>query len=178
MNFAIGVTASFLGLTSFFVDGMTNEQEQLINPVSPNFSVTIGAEQTNIKPGNPIRLEIALKNISSQPITVSKATKSADDAAMFYRTIVRDEQGNPAHDLETKLGRKHRTGKDDPGETTIYIGSVGFFQLKPNETQKESFNLSKLYDLKRPGKYTVQLESGPEDAPIKSNVITITVSRQ
>ena len=146
--------------------------------VDQSYTLTLRVENAEAKIAAPIVLVISTKNISNHPIEFGMATKNPDDAAMFYRTTVLDEKGSPAHDQETKQGRRHRTGKDDPGETTVYVGSMGFFELKPNETHKESFNLRKLYDLKLPGKYTVQVEGGPEDAPIKSNVITITVSRQ
>ena len=96
---------------------------------------------------------------------------------MFFDIHVLDEQVRIAYDQETKLGRRFRTHKDDPVETTIYVWSWAPFQLKAHGTTVYEIKLNRKYDLKRPGKYSIQVETGFEQVSVKSNSITVRISK-
>jgi hypothetical protein len=54
------------------------------------------------------------------------------------------------------------------------------WKLKPGEAQAGTATITRLYDLSRPGNYTIQvsqpLSDNPEDGVVKSNTITVTVT--
>ena len=154
-------------------------QEQLSNSAtSPSpYSLVLKAKESVVEAGRPIRLDITLQNTSDRPINIMNATKNPEEADMFFDIHVLDEQVRIPHDQETKLGRKSRTHKDDPGETTIYVGSEAPFQLKAHGTVKYEVKLNRKYDLKRPGKYVVQVETHFEGVSVKSNSITVRISK-
>ena len=78
---------------------------------------------------------------------------------------------------ETKHGRRTRTGKDDPGETTVLVINTPGPTLLPGQSEKQIILLNKLYDLAAPDTYTVHLERGNAQVGIaKSNAIKITVT--
>jgi hypothetical protein len=56
-----------------------------------------------------------------------------------------------------------------------FPGSVKFGAMVPGETTTEEQEVSALYDMRKPGKYTIQVWKRDPDYDIKSNVVTITV---
>jgi hypothetical protein len=146
----------------------------------PDFTLKIRAKQAEAKVGSEIWIEIETTNTSSESFMI-QAGNPPFWAEYRYKTYVRDEKGDLAP--ETKLGRIIRTGKDDehPNGTVIWAGSGGVFrELRPGETaEKDEIILNRLYDLRKPGKYSVQVTAGPKDDPTKiarSNTITVTVT--
>jgi hypothetical protein len=47
--------------------------------------------------------------------------------------------------------------------------------INDGDAVRQTIDLTKYYDLSKPGNYTVQLERREGDATIKSNIITITI---
>jgi hypothetical protein len=58
-------------------------------------------------------------------------------------------------------------------------GSGACVPLKPGETLVERIEVSKLYNLTKPGKFVIQVERGdPEStAPVRANAVTVTVTQ-
>ena len=71
----------------------------------------------------------------------------------------------------------HYPHRATPGETTVIVASVATRYLQPGESKKDEIILNKLYDLSKPGKYTVQV-LGLDDVrrTVKSNTITVTIT--
>jgi hypothetical protein len=57
-------------------------------------------------------------------------------------------------------------------------GSVSFRDIKPGETITQNQRVSALYDMRRPGKYTIQVWKRNPDYDIKSNIVTVTVTTE
>jgi len=141
----------------------------------PDYSLRIRAKQGDANAGSEVRIEVVQTIIADHQVEVPVVSKRLDQIDLFYKTYVYDENGNLAP--ETKYGRRVRTGRDDPGETTIDVFSAATRYLQPGESKTDEILLNKLYDLSKPGKYTVHVE-GLDSArrTAKSNTITITVA--
>jgi len=73
----------------------------------------------------------------------------------------------------------------DPPAPTLYeltlsgVRSGGFIKLIPGKSSIDQVNVSKLYDLSRPGKYRIKLQRFDEQTKslVMSDGITVTVTR-
>jgi hypothetical protein len=92
---------------------------------------------------------------------------------------VLNDQGNSAHDTLYKRSLKGKGRCDEAGRCYLgFMGSIITYFLKPGETIKDGLTLNRLYDLTKPGKYTIQCQRFDEESNswVKSNKITITVT--
>jgi hypothetical protein len=155
----------------------TGEASQAAQIFTSDWATTIRMDKDVVKAGSEIRVWIDFKNISNHAILVSEETKNPRVVEQRFRAYVRTENGALAP--ETKWGRKVRTGKDDPGEFTIEVGSIYQRYIQPGQTRTDAVRLSGMYDLGQPGKYTVQLEIPDEKGSIvfKTNTLTFTVTQ-
>jgi hypothetical protein len=137
------------------------------------YTLTIRAKQNTFKVGEEIRINILWKNTSDQPVSVAPVIPTAETS---YKVFVEDEKGNLA--AETKLGRRLRTGKDEAGQTTVSVFETAPIRsVQPGESLNEEVVLNKLYDLSKPGKYTVRVQSQSDlNGSAKSDPITITIT--
>jgi hypothetical protein len=141
-----------------------------------DFTLAISVKRPEYNAGAEVWVEIVKRNTSDHPVRVVRVTKQIADADRFYRTYVRDEKGNLAP--ETKHGRWIRTGRDDPGETTVYVWSGMPGTILPGASFRDEILLNRLYDISQPGKYTVQIEGLDESGrTAKSNTITIAITK-
>lgn len=131
------------------------------------FSITISAEQAQVKVGSSVNLKIQMTNTSNRELNCGGAPSNGLDRA--YRYDVRDENGKAV----PKIAKKH----PEIGETF----GVWPCSIKPGETASAAGGLiSVLYDLTRPGRYTIQVsrpvsEDDPKSPVIYSNKVTITI---
>jgi len=140
----------------------------------PAFDLTLSLSETVIKAGSEARLRIVLRNTSPKELSITKANVE-DEAETQYAIDVRDSRGRPV--ALTKYGRA-RLNRDPDNRFMI---SVVVCSLKPGETLTDVAVITKLYDLGRPGKYTIRVA---REVPVElgkgrvtSNPITITVTR-
>jgi hypothetical protein len=152
------------------------------SPEQPDFTLTIRARQPEVKVGAEIRVEVVTTNTSTESFTVTDGNPPPW-AEVLYQTYVRNENGELAP--ETKVGRIIRTRKDEdhPKADVIFVGSgAPLRELRPGETTiKDEIVLNRLYDLSKPGKYSVQLvceDSKNPSKTVKSNTITVIVAGQ
>jgi len=147
-------------------------QPAATGPQRTPYALSIRAKHDEFRVGEEIRIEIVLKNISAQPLLAAPVIPTAETS---YRAYVQDEKGNSAP--ETRLSRQLRSDKDEAGRETVTVfetGPVGY--LQPGESTKEEIILGRLYDLSRPGKYTVRVQALRDvDGVAKSNPVSITV---
>jgi hypothetical protein len=147
-------------------------------PKQPAFSITINAPDV-ISAGSEPKLSIVLKNTSDHEIMLGRSVQP-DQGELHHDVEVRDDKGDLAPETEYHRKIKGRLptipGKAPPPPN---VSSVIFIPMKPGETRKDDLTLSKLYDLGKPGKYTIQLSRFDEDtkAVVKSNTITVNVTK-
>src|SRR5215475_1002556 len=131
-----------------------------------SLKITIVAAQNGVKAGDPIEITVTMKNMSDHDITMGKLVSNTH-AELNNEIIVRDKNGEMPNETRYKKGIKEGVA-----------GSRRRFTLKPGEEITETSNINKLYDLSRPGEYTVQVEkelpASEVKGTIKSNTIAVT----
>ena len=139
---------------------------------SPILNVDLPAKQNSAKAGSPLWLEVTMTNPSDHNISFWKNT-NANACAIE----VSDEAGRPLRDQRPG----YRNGRFDPalldpkhldpklvasGELiTMLSGSLACITLKPGEKFVERVDVTKFYDMRTPGSYTIAVEEfGPAKA--------------
>jgi hypothetical protein len=132
--------------------------------------------------GQDITLKVEIRNISSKEVTFDHSVGSGQ---ADYRIVLSEEDGERIY--RTTLGRAlayEFSGPDDPAREIILGGSYALESLKPQETFVDTFKLNDVYDIEKPGKYTVQLErEGPSESSesggwlVRSNVLAFMVEK-
>jgi hypothetical protein len=132
---------------------------------SDPFSLSLSAPST-VKAGSDVYVQVAMRNLSDGPVDCSRAYSNALD--LRYRFLVRGESGNQ---IKRRVSKHPELGG---------AGSITTCTLDPGESTPAEDNLiSNMYNLKSPGKYTVQAlrgVEGPSERYIGSNVVTIVVA--
>jgi hypothetical protein len=128
------------------------------------FSITISADKPTVVAGSRVYVRIKLTNTSDHVVDCSTAMVGAFDRRYLYDVL--DENGKSM--IKTDIGPER------------YPGSYQFCNLDPGEsTGNGERSISWLYDLTKPGTYTVQVSgfigNDEKQGVIKSNTITITV---
>ena len=143
-----------------------------------SFSLAISAVNSRVKMGAPIWLDVTMENTSDHEISVYR--ENTDDQGGFvYKADVRDQTGATAP--ETKFGRRiqgHDTPEERAHEPYVMLTSGGESKLGAGKKIVERINLTNLYALNRPGKYTIQLQrmDMENQNTVLSNKITIAVT--
>jgi hypothetical protein len=144
---------------------------------SPSFSVAISVLQGVVARGSAVKVTIILKNTSNQDIVIPRS--NANDQGEFHNKItIRDEEGNLVADKATIAAHIDRK-KDTQSElTSLTMETVINFTLKPGESLKDGIKLSEIYDISKPGKYSIEVERTDDttNTVVKSNTITLTVT--
>ena len=126
-----------------------------------------------MKTGSQINVDATLTNKSKDTINLDVAAQWM--AELDFKIDVRDAQGILAP--LTDYGRQAIKGEGDLPIVENYRGKV---ILHPGDTFKREIEVTKLYDLSLPGKYTVlaQRIDDTNGAVAKSNTATLTVTPQ
>jgi hypothetical protein len=149
----------------------------------PAFSLSIAAEPQTIKPGAEVTLFIGLTNNTQRQLSFPMMDRY--QAESNFTIHVTDPTGEPAG--KTRFYRMmtgDKTGKDaveppyDPRHEVISVGSLDSWAVPPGKTVEGKAVLNKLFDMSKPGKYTIQVEKIDDlsKAVVKSNIVTITVA--
>ena len=136
----------------------------------PSLSVSISAPESVVKAGSAVKLKITTTNTSDHDVSFIVSTDG------LYDIYVRDPTGALAP--ETPEGaRKHFWSPNHrPAAGSAFTGR---HHLEADAKQEAELDVTKEYDLTKPGKYTVEVERpDPESRGkrLKSNTITITVT--
>lgn len=145
----------------------------------PAFSLTISTTNSTVTLGSPVMVKVTMKNESEHNISVYTENTS-DQGGFVYKADVWDEKGSTAP--ETKFGRSiqgHDTPEELRREPYIIVTSGGEGSLAPGQTIIDQVNLNKLYDLSRPGKYTIRLRRFDLESNsfVLSNKVTVKVTQ-
>jgi hypothetical protein len=120
-------------------------------------------ESSAVTTGDDVTIDVSLTNTSNQVVSEGGMYKSGIELDSTLRFEVRDEHKKPVP-LRTY-----------PNEE-LGAGSVRFRNFKPGETTTQHQRVSALYDMRKPGKYTIQVWRRNPDYEIKSNIVTVTVT--
>jgi hypothetical protein len=143
------------------------------------FAMSIAPSQNAIQPGEPVWKEgdpvfviVTMKNNSSKRTLHFALT----NPAFNYRTTVQDDTTGQTVP-ETEQYRKMKEAQKSPFLTTRNM----LVTLKPHKSCQDTIEVSYLYDLSHPGKYSIQVE---RDMPtelgrgvVQSNVIKATITQ-
>ena len=149
----------------------------------PTATLEIQLPESGFPVGTLIRLNVIVKNLSTEDLRVWKASPQVNGQAEAYISVeVRDSEGKslPRTDGLTivKNGKKYVIGKR-------WLTRKGVV-LEPNQELHDFLLLSSLFDLSKPGTYTVSARadipapySGPEIKWITamSNKISFSLKR-
>jgi hypothetical protein len=145
---------------------------------SPAFSLTIAADAGAVITGHPCFITIKFTNLTPDTIHGMADVYGAD-----YRVEVRGSDGKLAADTKYGSIRNHNVDPRKLDETQIdpssYLMNIIHFTLKPGESRTSELDAAKLYDMTKPGLYTIRVEQPDPTNPgtvVKSNVITVTVT--
>ncbi|MFL6228127.1 MAG: DUF305 domain-containing protein [Pyrinomonadaceae bacterium] len=126
------------------------------------FKIAITIENSTIIAGADIWIKVSLTNTSNQDVPAGVGYSRGNIASIF-RFEVRDEHG----ELVPKRTYPH---------PELESGSVTFVTIHHGETWTQDQEVSALYDMRKPGKYTIQVWQRDPNFDIKSNVVTVTVT--
>jgi hypothetical protein len=132
-------------------------------PNQAPFKISIATEKTTVVTGADVLVDVSLTNTSNQNVEEGVMYQTGIGVDTSFRFEVRDQHG--------KLVPK----RVDP-EEGFRTGSVRFRTLGAGQTLIQPQPVSTIYDMRKPGKYTVQVWRPDPNYEIKSNRITITVT--
>ena len=134
---------------------------------SKPFKITISTKTPTVQPGSPVLITISFTNTSDKDIDASSTVYGFTGLDVFFQYKVTDAAGNPI----AKRIYKH---PELAGGRPI-MGRI----VKPGETLTEEQDISRLFDIEKPGKHIIEasknLANGEPDQGVKSNKLTVTV---
>jgi hypothetical protein len=134
------------------------------------FSLTLHTIDTPVRAGSDFNLTVTVTNISENNLSFGIAPGAAPDQTMSYNIEVRDAQGREAP--PTTFFRNLRE------HPTLPSGSIFGYTLSPGKSYEEKLAITRLYDLAKPGRYSIQVSRSQKPWPdradnVKSNRIII-----
>jgi hypothetical protein len=143
------------------------------------FSISISAAEQQVVSGSPVKVKLTLTNKSDHDISIWREN-TEDEGGRTYRVDVHDDANKVPP--ETKIGTVRNgnwaeLSRLSPEEIDLG-GSGACITLKSGKSLTEDVSISRLYDLGKPGKYTIQLRRLVEGIGtyVKSNTVTVTVT--
>jgi hypothetical protein len=127
---------------------------------SPGYSLEIRLPQDVIRADQEVPLEVTLTNTSDKPMSYGLAF-GPPVWTYVARLVVRDSEGNL---LQQKPLVRRFSG--------LPAGGPPRRELAAGQKLNVEILLNRVYDLSKPGKYTIQAESGRDERMVKSNIIT------
>ena len=175
---------AILATSAAFADSAAGQAAVTAESTKPIFALTISTPANTVKRGAEIAIEVSLKNTSSSSISINAFQIAVDS----YMVEVLDSAGNSAP--LTEYGRVVLKGERYQPRGGVYKihmpggGNARVFRLEPGGTARETLSVSDLFDMSRPGTYTIQVQRGEgytvklsKGPIIKSNTITVTVTQ-
>jgi hypothetical protein len=136
------------------------------------FSMTISGPPSSLSPGSPCELKIVIHNVSDREIVLRVTNEDYLAQIDFVTSVKNAATGAPVAELDRRV------------DGTLILPLMSSFQKKrfiPGETKTVEFNLSRLFDLSKPGTYRVQVsrQVPPEygTGTVVSNTISVVVKQ-
>ena len=138
----------------------------------PPISVVVSPSSQTVKTGASVLLKVTLTNTSKQDLAFYDGNPFCD-----YPITIRDSDGNEPP--ETAYNRESKCNKRPDGEYVVVSRNI-FRVLKRGESQSGEINTANYYDLRRTGRYTIQLfrhlPATIAEQDIAANSVTATVT--
>jgi hypothetical protein len=133
-------------------------------------ATNIGPESYAVKAGSDVFINVRLTNTSKRSLRLGDDTDSRTGVDFCNRYEIRDSSGGVAVKRTIQHPEIGSTGHGWPARI-----------IEPTENLTvASDRISGLYDLTKPGKYTIQVArnpcGNPKEGEVKSNLITLTVT--
>jgi hypothetical protein len=139
------------------------------NPKEP-FTIVIKVETPIVKTGSAVSVNGRLTNTSNQPIDASGCYCGPSGLDSYLTWEVRDDKGH--------LAAKRIYSHPELATSSAILDRI----MNPGERLAGSQDISRLYDMSRPGKYVIQASrqtpDGRDAHVVKSNKVTVTVIPQ
>lgn len=133
----------------------------------PPIKIAITAESPTVVAESEVWIKVGLTNSSKHELDDSGGYFSGIDLNPNFRFEVRDEHGR----LVPKRTYPH---------PELRPGYPVNRSISPGETFTQEQRVGALYDMRKTGKYTIQVarrvSDNPQDGEIKSNIVTVTVT--
>jgi len=130
------------------------------------FTIEISTEQSVVKVGSEVSLKVRLTNTSKRVMDCRATISNMTGVDPNYVFDVRDDANNP---VPLRVFEHPELATGQPVSRS----------LKPGESFTDEEEVSKLLDMRRPGRYTIQVSrhvsGNKKEGSIKSNTITVTV---
>ncbi|MDE3136633.1 MAG: hypothetical protein KGL59_08660 [Acidobacteriota bacterium] len=140
-------------------------QKDIAKPLS---KLTLTAANAKSTLGSDVWIQIHWTNTSDRELTANRYTDKTTGQDMSYTLDFRDSAGRPV----PKLPHKPPVG---------HFFDAQFGTLKPGQQITNEINLRRMYDLSRPGKYTLQvsrrLAKSLGGSIIRSNTLAVTITK-
>jgi hypothetical protein len=137
------------------------------------FSLAIAPSTVTLKSGAELRLRVTVTNTSDRRIGFIRSPAALPEEGLRYNIDVRDPQGQSAP--------PSASARQLSKNTTVILGSNVARWLNPGESFVDEIDITKLYDLSQPGKYSIAVAREIPPAQnlgkgiVKSNSITVRV---
>lgn len=145
----------------------THQNAPFLLQVAPQNAAEPGAATWKV--GTPVCVTLTLKNASRRALHFTLSNPALD----YRMTVSKSKTAEPVGvtDSFREVQNQRRQGR--PPAPNVLVA------LKPKEIRPETIEISRFYDLTRPGQYTVQIE---RDLPpelgkgiVESNTLTVTI---
>lgn len=145
------------------------------NPATAPISVALSTPRSEYVVGQPIKIDIVLRNTSDKEIAVAQSN-AIGKAGLSYEIDVLDDTGKRVP--YSRYGKRLH-GEDPRG---AIFDSQKIYYLQPEQTLSDSAVLNTIYDLSSPGQYVIQVAKKPfpsvePEEPVASNAIKITITK-
>jgi len=169
----------FLAMVAFAMSTVTAIGQSA--PVETLFTIVISTEQSTFKSGDAIPVTVKLTNTSNEDLNVSSGVDLHTGILSNHLFQIRNELGEivgkkSQPQPHSQAGNDAAKPEEDP--TGPETSKVIFGALKPGEHYSVVDDISRAFDLSRPGKYTIAVShhGKSKGEVVKSNVITITIT--
>ena len=132
------------------------------------FSIAIRAPEDEVQVGSDVRVTITLKNLSTKQVLIARHT-GTDSPEFSYRIVVRNAEGREVEESTYAQGIRSE-GAQAAGRSVVDY-------VQPDGIEVQTAHVAKLVNLRRPGRYTVQVsrKDPASGVTVKSNEITLNV---
>jgi hypothetical protein len=132
-------------------------------------SIVINLETPTVKAGSGVSVKGRLTNTSNKPLDASGCYCGPSGLDSYLTWEVRDDKG--------RMAAKRIYPHPELATSSAILDRI----VKPGESIAGSQDISRLFDMSRPGKYVIQASRRTSDEKdsdvVKSNKVTVTVIR-
>ncbi len=149
-------------------------------PGATPFSLDISTD-ASVRRGSAVDIYVVTKNLSTHSIVLRRQENPRDVGMLgsVFRVDISNSAGNSPADTELGQSTNHLGDTPpDPALTAAARAAGTLVSLNPGQDWRNTLRVSDLYDLSKPGQYTIQVRRWDDETKtwVKSNTITITVT--